>query len=369
MRLNLTVFANLFRAILLLFIIATIAIAILWKYNRPAIDNFQNYLVAEYTAYYQDEFNKCLALLKEDNAKGIKALEEFLVSNKNIKRQDRLYPLKREAYARISKALEEKGDRVGAINWLEQWIAIEKRDIEAQYYLASLMLGTSGLSEKGAIKLKALHQKVPTTKLYTKQDIDTLLNNKRYADAFLLLETLIPTSESLTQKEWQVFWSTGDSFNVNQVVKILPSYSADKSMEMMFHLPPGARKVRIAPPPSIPLVISNLHATKTLPMSDRQLEITSLPLTLNQMKLSGALLQSSGEKVPSFGWNIPSPLKDDITIWNLSANVHVTLPPMHQRLFRTDIAEQINSELMERKELAALQRFNLMLAQQSGLSL
>jgi hypothetical protein len=369
MQLNVKVFANLFRAILLLFIIATIAIVLLWKYNKPAIDNFQNYLIAKYTAYYQDEFNQCLALLNEDNTEGIKAVEEFLATTKNIKRQDRIYPLKREAYARISKALSEKGDRAGASKWLEQWVALDERDIKAQYSLASLMIGTSDLSKKGAIKLKALHQKVPATRLYTELNIDVLLTNKRYADAFLLLETFIATSESLAQKKWQVFWSTGNSFNVSQSVKIIPSYGADNSMEMMFHLPPGVTKVRIDPPPSVPLVISNLNATRTAPMLDRQLEIARLPLTLHQMKLSGASLTSSSEKDPSFAWDIPNPLKDNITAWLLTANVQVTLPPLYTRLLRPDIAELIKSELLDRGEHAALQRFTLLFAQQSGLSL
>ena len=137
---------------------------------------------------------------------------------------------------------------------------------------------------------------------------------------------------------------------------------------MTFDLPPGVKRIRIDPPPLIPLVISNLRATQTTPISNQQLEIARLPLMIHQMEQYGTFLQSFGGNDPYFAWDIPNSPRENIkTAWHLTASVQVVSPILYKNFLRPNIAKLVKSTLLERGDSAAFQRFTLMLDQQTGL--
>lgn len=363
----LKIFANLIRATLLLMAVFAILVSIVWVYEKPVVDKLENEIKDRYLAYYQAEFDRCKEQLNSDGPKGVKAFEEFIESIQEIKKQDRLFPLKRQAFRLIADAMSEREDRANELRWVQRWAAYDERDVEVQLRLALLMTESPDLREEGIKRLANLYLKIPENKGVTERYAEALFKNKQYADAFLTIEKLVLKSASLTQRSWQVFWSTGEKFNADQKVTVIPSYNADNSWEMMFDLPPGVRKIRIDPPSSVPLVIANLRATRTAPIPTQQIEIARLPLKLHQMEQYGVLLHSSGGKDPFFFWDVPNFLAtDNMTSWQLSAVVRAAPPPMYRNLFRPDIAEKIRSTLLSKGDREAFQRYTQMFRQQTG---
>ncbi|WP_321531221.1 hypothetical protein [uncultured Desulfuromonas sp.] len=352
--------AHVFRVLLLSFTFVALGVVGFWIFSPTQVDSFGRRVVKKYEKYHREKFNRCESLLALNGEAALGCFEECLNEVNEIKNGDRLAPCKRRAYELMAAALDEAGNYSEELSWIEKWIAFDGRDVNALVRRALVKRKIPGLKEEGTEELRTLYQMVPGTKEVSINYACSLLEEKKYFDAFYVVDDFLNRPENSVADGWQMFVDTGKSFNAAQCSNLTPDVRQEGRLNFKLRLQPGVTKIRIDPPPYMMLEISCPELVSAA-ASAPQLEFFDLPLGFNQVVRCGDFLQTSGENDPYFFWALPeSSISTREAIWSFSVRVKKVLPADIDILFTPSVSETLENTLLKNGKAELLARFRQM---------
>jgi len=360
---------NVLRGILLAITAVALIVAVLWVYGKLQIDTIDHNIIRTYTNRSKNNFDSCQQLQKVDFVAGLVCFEDFFERVDKVKRGDRLAPFKRQGYQQVADTLCRSGNYAGALEWVKRWVEFDGRDFNALVSQALIKMELPNLKDEGEKELNGLYQWVPEAKIVAAKYTLSLLKIGNYYEAFRVVDNFLNKPGNPVEMGWRVYWDTGNSFNAQQHSGLIPEIQEGNILSFRFQLQPGAKRIRIDPPPYLPLIISSPEIRKKLSESSIKLKVFKLPLYLNQVVQNGEHLRTASGNDPFFYWSIPDSLVSaQMSTWIFTAKVEKGLPADFNALLTSSVAEKVKIALLKNGESETLQRFNLMLAQKTDFS-
>lgn len=347
------------RAVLMLLALSALLVVGIWTYEEEAVNQFGKDLAEEYTSHYRFRLDGGMALA---DAGDISGLTTLLSDIDSVKKQGRLDPIKRAALSKVVSTLSASKKYAEAMVWNETWLAFDDRDIAARLSHAQLLIASEEHYEEGMNKLAALQHKVPAVAAVSDAYIKQLANEKRFYDAFMVVDSIselyLGRTTDWMDKPWDVFWDTGNSFNALQRTLVTPRVNDKGELELEFDLEASVQGIRIDPPARTELTIANLHIAQAKGKEGEGYSIPAASLKLNQIERSSTALVSAGGTDPYFIWKQPATMiVAKKQRWVFRANVTKPLPEALSPLFTPLAAEQIVATLEQQGNDASLQRY------------
>jgi len=248
------------RLLLLLMSLLALSIAFSWRSNRSIVRRIDAYIIRSYTNKRELQLKEAnLFIAAGQNQEAIKVLENFIEELRDIRKHDRLDPIKRIAMAKLVQLYITMNDFNQALRLLETWIAFDERDLFAQVELAELLGRIPGRATDGVRIITDHYEKVPTFLPVVDAYINLLLDNDQNTEALLVSYRYAKATEILIPKRnWELFWDNGSSFNAKESERITPIRDKDGYITISYLLPKGQiKRVRIDCPAGMRLRIKH----------------------------------------------------------------------------------------------------------------
>ncbi len=248
--------------IFLLFLMSLMAITIayIWIFNPLVIRNLDAFVISRYTSKTKSQLHQANTLIAkgkdEDALRILKSITEEL---KDIKKQDRLAPIKQKTINKIVQVYTKRKEFKDALKWLDIWLAFNDRDLVAQVKRAKLLTKIPGREMDGEKIISELYDKVPMFHDVVFSHIDILIKNRKYTEAYLAAYNYSTSLDlQIADMNWEVYWDTGKNFNRSQKKKVNPTRDNFGYLNFSTIIPRGSLKhFRIDYPSNVKLLISN----------------------------------------------------------------------------------------------------------------
>lgn len=257
-------------------------------YTPERIDSFGRDLIQHYVDRHAD---RQIGVLKALDQGSTEAAFDLLDDWQQIFKGDRLYPLKRMVYIKLSDQLDA-ADRGSELAMLaEQWMAEDDRDIAARAYSWQALTKDPATKDTGVAGLVAELAKFPNS--------PTL----RWLHEAVVLSTLSVEeqnnywAEQQTKADpaWQVFWDTGAGFSARQSTSaIAPIREQNSEWSVSVEIPASSINLRLDLPSESRMRLSEL----TLSAGQGRTLLDTKTLKTHMLKPQGDWLQTSGGNDP-----------------------------------------------------------------------
>ena len=346
---------NLARIILVIGFFLALGMLLLWQFGEKWITQFDAYIINKYQGFYEVRLSEALTEIASKPEEGKVLLEKLMSDLDDIQKRDRLEHLKRSAFAKLVETLKATGQRDKALAWAEKWTKFDRLDLYAQLELSRILYDSPERRKEGLALLEDLYRKLPESSLIAGEQAKRLYESGDMVGAFISAYNLYQNQDSLSGHYWQIFWDTGLGFNEAQRKDVMPLVDANGNLTISIEILSGVQKLRIDPPISSRIVISNPKLIRNDGSRDHVLDICNESLGLSDMTQNGMELITTGGNDPYFYWTLPNEF-DGSTAYKgkIKARVEEAFPEVMLRISKLSDAEKIASrlEIMENQEAA-----------------
>lgn len=343
------------RIILVIGFFLAIGTLLLWQFGEKWINRFDAYIINKYQEYYELRLSEAVTEISNKTEEGQILLEQLINDLDGIQKRDRLEHLKRSAFAKMVKTLKATGKRDQALAWAERWTKFDGLDLYAQLELSRLLYDIPERRKEGLELLDDLYRKLPESSLIAGEHAKRLYESGDMVGAFLSVYNIYQIQDSLSGHFWQIFWDTGLGFNESQRKDVMPLVDANGNLTISIEILRGVKKLRIDPPISSRIVISDPKLIRNDSGQDHVLNICNESLGLSEMTHNGMELITTGGNDPYFYWTLPTKF-DGSTAYKgrITARVEEAFPEVMLRISKLADAEKIalQLEIMENQEAA-----------------
>lgn len=319
----------------LLLIISLLAIWIIyvWIFKPSIVRDLDANLVSNYMEGYELLLHKADSLItKGEIENAIINLEILLEEIKDIKKHDRLDPIKRVTLEKLAQMYIQKGDLNQALILLETWVAFDENDLFAQVELAQLLNKIPGRKLDGLKIIEEYYEKVPTFTPIVDTYINLLLDKGEKTKALLATYRLSKAVENLVDKlNWQIFWDDGSGFNIKQSATIQPKWDSNGLINVSYLLPKGLiKRFRIDIPSYMRLNLVNSSIYFQEGSKEVSILLSEVLLRHHHVNLTLEGNIVTNGKDPYFFFNIPEGMGMNAQV-KIVFRAKVLIPP-HERL-------------------------------------
>lgn len=372
---SLKTFLNFIRLLLLLGVIAAVAMWALWQTQTTQINDFGEKVAKHYTWQYQSDYNAAINNLDDEGTSDLDPLRAFLNSLENVRKSDRLDPLKRRALRRMIDELRIREENREALSWTERWLALDERDVAGLVTHAELLTSLPDRRAEGLQAFAALHHKLPELEIVSSPYVTALVNTASepgdLATAYSIFDPLansyINIQSELAELKWEVLWDTGKSFNGKQKQIILPSVDQESLISFTFEIEPGVKRLRIDPPIKLKARYSDMQINLLSTSPTISADIVDLNLKVNQLELEEDVIIAQGSGDPYFYFETPEGYAaDKKSRWRFDVVASKRFPEALSPLLTADAAKEILADLKAKGDSSAMLRYLRLYESQHG---
>lgn len=138
-------------------------LAILVFFFPATINNFAESYKQDYVTQYRVMGEQAIKSLQQGNSEPIQSLLGDDLGD--IKKGDRLYPIKRHLLLTLVQQSYEQQDNQTWVNWAKEWYQQDNRDVTAMAYYYAALLQNDKDYEKGMLGLKEAVDRFPKHQL------------------------------------------------------------------------------------------------------------------------------------------------------------------------------------------------------------
>jgi hypothetical protein len=342
----------------LLMVVSSFGILMLltFLFYPSLVNSLGQKIVASYVASYQLESSAILKI--ENDSEQIFSLEKQLVDLQDIKKGDRLAPIKRVYLEKVSNLYFKEKNYPKAMEWALVWMSFDDKDLFANIRYISALYEQPEYRSEARAQLNKLLVKVPESAMISKLGVQYSIANTGLLDAVTIALNHVDASYPNYAQNWQIFWDTGDGFKAGQSALIYPTIHSDYAVTFDVDLPKGVKKIRLDPPPN-----SNYEFRQfTMNWNDRALILQNQPLKLHHMEIKTGVLRTSGGGDPYFSWTVEDAFSSVVQKVSFSFDISPALPDWTDQFVsgklaakaRNVLAESANTELLQ--QLLSLQK-------------
>ena len=232
---------HLIRFLLLIISLLALATIYVWVFNLALVKKADTAIIANYidkSKLQLREANKFIA--KDKNEDAIKSLKNLLEKLKDIKKKDRLAPIKQDVLNNIVQVYIKRNDLDQALKWVNACLIFDDRDLVAQVERAKILNKIPERQFESINILQKICDKVPTFSAAVNAYVDILIDNKRNTEAYLIAYKYASALETkIDDREWEIFWDTGRNFNASQKRKVNPTWDTSGYLNISVTIPKG----------------------------------------------------------------------------------------------------------------------------------
>lgn len=343
---------------------------LLWVFAADAVHALDRYVVARHTAPWSEQFDEAKALLATDPDAAIRRLDSLLHRLREVRKGDRLEPIKRSALETITALLRKRGQSEAGFAWADEWVRFDDRDLNAQLARVQLLGMLEGRGDEASEAFRNLYEKVREVPMISHAYVeDRLAKGDRDAAIRAVLESLVPYDLTV-RRDWQVFLRGGGSAKEASFA-VTPTIDGDRSLALRFSVDAGITIVRIDPPTDVDLLLTNLRLVVRDGDLERRMVLGGLDLSPTQMTQDGDLLTTSMQPDPRFIVRLPEPVRSDATSLEFLCTIGRPLPKFFEELLASAESMDLETKLAAAGEAVLVDRLRLArvdAARRSGLS-
>ena len=338
---------NVFRIALLAITLVALGTVIVWMARPDWVHSLDKFVIDSYQQPYRKQLQHAEETASRDPEQGAILYRDLLRQLAAIEKLDRLDPIKRQALAGLIPILETRGRIAEGLNWAERWIEFDQRDLNAHYWLVSLMAQMPGRESEATETARELFERFPSSlPILTGYARSLIASGEPAEAAFLYLNTLLETVKRL---DWQAYWNLGQGFKAGGNARLKPVWSGKARLELEFEIPAETKQLRLDPPtvPKLSLIRPKLrilgeHPRQHWPLWKRPLRCHDMQLT------SDHLLVDSSASDPYCSWSMPATGGGPRRV-RVSTDIGFLLPDW-LRLLDDDSLVDIDQGLLDRGE-------------------
>lgn len=285
----------------------------MWTQWPVLVRDLDDRIVWRYGGGPNRALSEARELLSSGDGRGADLLESTIEELDGIHKGDRLYLVMRDALSLLTEHLRDRGELARGLYWCNVWVELDDRDLDARVRLAQLLYEEGASRNQAVQQLAVLHDRFPEVEQISATLVDMLLDQGREQEACQVLVSYLQVgavpldTPSGLQKDWRVFWDVGDGFADGMSKPVLGELSANGWLAMPFHIPLGARRLRIDLPPLSRLRLTEPRLQLAAGGVERTVNLMDLDLGLHDVTSDGQVLEvSSGGWDPYFTMMLPA---------------------------------------------------------------
>ena len=238
--------------------LATIAVWIAYPGLVHALDER---LKASYVGAQEEQLQRITEGLDDPAVGGdLRALQRLLDDLREVRKRDRLAPIKRAALHLLGQQHQAAGNTAGALAAYADMIELDDKDIEARIERASLLYEIPERRSQGEELITALYRRIPSAPIVAQRFLEVAADRRDLGAATRAAYDIYATSRSRLQLEgWRLFWDTGEGFSAASVLHARPQGMIENRLTLAARIAAELETLeafRIDPPAGVCIVLS-----------------------------------------------------------------------------------------------------------------
>ncbi|MCP3916254.1 MAG: hypothetical protein GY711_11920 [bacterium] len=205
-----TIFLHFSRALLLLITVLMIVTWQVWTKNPRYINELDYEWQTAYVEEHEGRLKTASLLLGKDREAGIEALTELADDLRHIKKRDRLDKFKRTTLTRLMSAHAGQGDLDKALEYADEQLAFDDRDLMHIVTRALLLERIPGRAEEAEQILAELTERIPRFYRGAVAYSTLLVRRGRVAEAIdITMHAADLGLMDVPLEKWNLYWDPG----------------------------------------------------------------------------------------------------------------------------------------------------------------